>query len=492
MRILFLLKVSTHVRHFESVIELLADRGHHVRLATPQGRDEVPLPARLLAHKRISHTVAPGRRGDDWNDAVHALRAFTDYVRYLDEPFLPAEKLRTRAFRNFVKAATGETQTHASANCPSCGVKIVDDDLGRMLLSVGSVGMRNLNDLLRRAESAVPSDARHEAFLRAEQPDVMLVTPLVSLGSREADFVTSARALGIPVGLPVFSWDNLTTKGIIHVKPDRVFVWNDVQKNEAVRYHDIVADDVSVVGAPRFDEFFALKVKTPREAFCAKFGVEAGRPILTYLCSSEFVAGSEADFVRTWIDEIRREPALKECGILIRPHPRTLSEWRKLDFSAWPNAALATSPQMNADQLLYDTMYHSAAVVGLNTSAQIEAGIVGRPVYTILAPGFEAGQQGTLHFKYLLASDGGFVEVAETFDEHRAQLADAVAGRYDEERIRRFVQSFVRPAGLDIPVTPLMADAIETMAKPRGVSVVERLIRASHRPVRSRRRAQKS
>lgn len=476
MKILFLLKTSTHIRHFESVVEMLADRGHEIRIAMPQGRSKVPLPEGLLAHKRVSQTMAPGRRGDEWKDAVHTLRAFTDYVRFLEGPFLPAEKLRTRAFRKLIKSATDEKQTHASARCPACGTKVRDDELGKMMLAVGPKGMKNLNNLLRRAESAVPSDGRHEEFIRAERPDVVLVSPLISLGSREADFVKSAKALGIAVGFPVFSWDNLTTKGIIHVKPDRVFVWNDVQKDEAVRYHDVAAEDVLVLGAPRFDEFFALKVKTPREAFCEKFGVEAGRPILTYLCSSEFVAGGEADFVRTWIDEIRQEPVLKECGILIRPHPRALSEWRKLDFSAWPHVALAMSPRMHTDQLLYDTLYHSAAVVGLNTSAQIEAGIVGRPVYTILAPGFKAGQQGTLHFKYLLASDGGFVEVAATFDEHRAQLADAVAGRYDKNRIRDFVQRFVRPAGIDRPVTPLMADAIEKMAKPRGVSVVTRLL----------------
>ena len=63
----------------------------------------------------------------------------------------------------------------------------------------------------------------------------MLVSPLVRFGSEQADWVKSARALGIPVGFPVFSWDNLTTKGIIHVQPDRVFVWNEVQKREATR-----------------------------------------------------------------------------------------------------------------------------------------------------------------------------------------------------------------------------------------------------------------
>ena len=38
----------------------------------------------------------------------------------------------------------------------------------------------------------------------------------------------------------------------------------------------------------------------------------------------------------------------------------------------------------------------STIVVGLNASAQIEAGILGAPVLTLLAPGFEKGQSGPL------------------------------------------------------------------------------------------------
>ena len=68
----------------------------------------------------------------------------------------------------------------------------------------------------------------------------------------------SARALGIPVGFPVFSWDNLTTKGIVHVHPDCVFVWNDVQKREATEYYGFRPRSVVITGAPRFDSFLAL------------------------------------------------------------------------------------------------------------------------------------------------------------------------------------------------------------------------------------------
>jgi hypothetical protein len=122
---------------------------------------------------------------------------------------------------------------------------------------------------------------------------------------------------------------------------------------------------------------------------------------------------------------------------------------------------------MNADRLLYDTLYHSAAVVGLNTSAQIEAALLGKPVFTMLAPGFERGQQGTLHFRYLLAEEGGFVQVARDFDEHRRHLAEAVAGRHDRAATRAFIERFVRPAGLDRPATPMLADAIEQLHVPR-------------------------
>jgi hypothetical protein len=50
----------------------------------------------------------------------------------------------------------------------------------------------------------------------------------------------------------------------------------------------------------------------------------------------------------------------------------------------------------------FDSIFHSAAVVGLNTSAFIEAGIVGRPVLTIVVPEFVENQHGTVHFDYLV------------------------------------------------------------------------------------------
>jgi hypothetical protein len=70
----------------------------------------------------------------------------------------------------------------------------------------------------------------------------------------------------------------------------------------------------------------------------------------------------------------------------------------------------------------------------------------------------------SLHFYYLLEENGGAVAYGETLDEHVAQLELGVAGEFDRERIRRFCETFVRPRGLDRPVTPILADEILALA----------------------------
>ena len=466
MTILFHITLMTMLRHFEGVILALAERGHRVRVALPNRRPDLQPPPALAAHPSISFVTAPAHRGDAWAHPIHELRTLRDYLRYLDGRYEHAPKLRTRALRKMVAAVTCEHESHIAAHCPHCHERMVDDQLGRMLFPFRKEGRRNLAALFALMERTIPSDPAIEAFLQAEEADAVLVTPLINFGSYQADYVKSAQALGIPVGFPVFSWDNLSNKGLIHVVPDRVFVWNNRQRIEAVKMHGVPAERVVITGAPRFDEFFQMAPSQSREEFCAALGFDAAKPMVAYLCSSEFVAAREVDFVNSWLAELRRDPALRECGILIRPHPREQKQWRA--FAAPPRVTVAFPRALNSDQTLFDALFHSTAVVGLNTSAELEAGIVGRPVFTILSADHADGQQGTIHFQYLLKERGGFVEVAPDFDAHRAQLAAAVRGEYDVSAIRTFMERFVRPHGWTQPATPLLVSAIEELARSAG------------------------
>ena len=112
----------------------------------------------------------------------------------------------------------------------------------------------------------------------------------------------------------------------------------------------------------------------------------------------------------------------------------------------------------------FDSLYYSGAVVGLNTSAFIEAGIVRRPVLAILPPEFRANQEGTLHFGYLI--EGGLLTIARTLNEHEAQLATMLLAPPAAvmRRQQEFIRAFVRPRGLDVSATSAMADALVSLA----------------------------
>ena len=335
----------------------------------------------------------------------------------------------------------------------------------------GATGRRLLAACLKTIERALPTDAALDAVMRDVQPDVVLLTPLLHLGSPQIEVLRSARASGARTGLCVGSWDHLSSKSLIRVVPDRVFVWNETQKSEAVALHGVPADRVAVTGAQCYDQWFDRQPVRSREQFCARVGLPADRPLLLWVCSALFVGSpSEARFVRRWIEEVRAssDPQLRDASVLVRPHPARLEEWNDVDLSDLPNVALYGSLPVDADSKedYFESLYYSSVVIGLNTSAFLEAAIVGRPVHTIVLPEFHDNQEGTLHFHYLLTAGGGLLHVAPDFDAHRAQLAAALRGGDVEtaDRTASFVRAFIRPHGLEQEATTTFVAAVEQLA----------------------------
>ena len=156
--------------------------------------------------------------------------------------------------------------------------------------------------------------------------------------------------------------------------------------------------------------------------------------------------------------------------MLIRPHPFNVEGWQTTDFAdlgpvaIFPNARFTPSAD-SARTSFFDSLYYASAIVGVNTSAMVEAAILGKPVLSLMTGEFAATQQGTLHFHYLLPENGGFLRVARSLDEHVVQLTSALRNPdVSRAETESFVRSFLRPRGLDVPCTPLLADAFERAA----------------------------
>lgn len=456
MKIVFFMRHRGSIRNFESLLTCLVDRGHEVTVALGER------PAAWLGESQpLSHPLAETCPGLEFRTAPNEtgasaelsrrLRLALDYLRFLGPAYANAPRLRERARRKappFIRALT-------------------------LLPGARSrVAVRALTATLARIERALPRPGASRRFLATERPDAVLVTPLVEMGSPQTQVVRAARALGIPTALCVASWDNLTNKGLIREELDLVAVWNEAQRREAIELHGVPPERVVATGAHSYDHWFDWAPSTDRENFCGRVDLPAD-PYVLYLGSSPFIAPNEAELAVRWLSFLRAhpDPILHEVGVLIRPHPQNAAQWDDVDFSGY--GRVSVHPRGGADPVdprsksdFYDSIHHSAAVVGINTSALIESAIVGRTVHALSLPEVRNVQEGTLHFRHLVEAGGGVLEVARTLDEHGDQLRASIASHDPSSNPNRsFLEAFVRPYGLGTPATPRLADAIEGLGR---------------------------
>jgi hypothetical protein len=452
MKILFFVRSTSDVPNVEGVLRQLAERGHDVLIvAEPDPvADASDLIGRLRrVHPGICPSSPPVVRFNGDAFLGFELRQFLDYLRYLGPDFVDATRLRERAAQ------------HAPPSLIAA--------LQRPWLR-SRAARRIVRALLRWCDRAVPRDPAIDEFIREHDPSLVVVTPLVDFGSRQSEYVRSARALGIPTGLCAVRWDSLTSQGLIHDRLDVVAVWNESMKNDAVALHGVPSSRVVVTGAAPYDQWFKWRPRSSREAFCVRVGLRSDRAFVLYVCSSPFIAANELDYIRGWIRALRAGPqSLRDVGILIRPHPQC-DRWDAADLRDLEQVAVfpatGASP-LDEDSRVdyYDSIYHSTAVVGVNTSALLESMLVGRGVYTVLAAEFRDTQDATPHFRHLRRASAGVLHAARTLDEHLAQLDEAVRGLHDVvDGRRRFIEAFLRPNGEDVAAAPLLATALEKTA----------------------------
>lgn len=442
MKILFAMRHTGYLRNFLNVIDELDARGHHLHFVFESkaalGEDQVF--AELMTRRpRISCTyLSKGERAIQvpWRRFARELRVAFDYFRYLEKPFANAHALRERA----------------RAKCPAWALEFGDQWLRRfpwimpLVRWAGSV-----------AEWGLPVPPHVEKVFAELEPDLLLVTPLLPIGEVQVDWVKAAKRHGVPSILTVASWDNLTNKGRIRVAPDHVMVWNEAQRTEARRFHAISGQHVDVCGAWTYDHWFSWRPGHERDVFLNGLGFGADDRYLLYVGSSPFIAPEEVGFAKRFVGALRADPELRNLKVVIRPHPQNAVQWRQSDFD--PFGGVLVYPPRGANplgddarQVYFDSLWFSEAVFGINTSAQIEAGIIGRPVMSVLDEEFAHTQRGTLHFQHLSDPDNGLLHLHDSIDDMVGDLRDLLSMPMIERgrRSDRFVNHFIRPYGRDV------------------------------------------
>ena len=406
MKVVFSALHFASFRNFESVVEALAARGHHVHLTAdePERFGGQALVERLAAqYPTVTWGFTPSPDQEPWFVFAQKVRFAINYVRYLAPRYADVPKLRMRTVERaprIVRWLSSGPWAH-----------------GLM--------MRGLQWL----ERMMPRSAAIDRHLADQQPDVLLLAQLTVARSLQMEQLKAAKAFGIPVAACIMSWDHLSSKTLLYVAPVVRIVWSVVVS--------LVADDMVVL--------YACSALSPTQ--------DPPEPV----------------FVREWVEEIREraDARVREASILVRPHPEKMREWKPVSLEAFDHVVVHGRTPIDSDAKAdyFDAIYYCDAVVGLNTSVFVEAAIIGRPVLALVLPPYRLHQDRMAHFRYLTTVAGGLLVTAPDVPSHLAQLARVIGGsRERDEQNRRFVHAFVRPNGLDTAATPAFVSAVERLA----------------------------
>lgn len=332
----------------------------------------------------------------------------------------------------------------------------------------------------RRAERRAPPDPGIVEYLREARPDAVIACPMNYWGSEEIEYVKAARTLGIPTVLPVFSWDNLTTKSLLYEIPDLVLVWNEKQVLEATEIHGVPPERIVISGAPHFDEILQSSDQDlTRTAFCAKAGIDPSRPYVLYLGSSSFIASDETWMVKEIASGFRNHPRpdVRATQLVVRPHPAHAKIYRNLEddsIKVFPEGGgkLAT-PEFIPD--FRNSLLHCEMAIGINTSGMFNAVVLDKPCATVIASRYTETQEEAMHFQHLIEAD--VLEVAQSPDSCGTVLARILDGLDSKHDARQgFVTGWIRPRGLHRPAGDVVAQAVVQLAQGKSPAEIDAIL----------------
>lgn len=292
------------------------------------------------------------------------------------------------------------------------------------------------------------------------RPDLVVVT---SAGYEFGNLalLRAARRRGVRTVNAVLSWDNLTTRGPMRERADRLIVWNELNRAEAVTLHGYAPDDVYVAGPPHFDVYARPERFAPWERYCERTGLDPSRRLIVLGGTTPDVTDGFDDIVRMLAEAIDRDAFGFPCQLLIRPHPIVFSGWTKgqgmrehIDhYLGMGNHVHFDIPSIRSSVLMADlapedslhlaeTLHHAGVVVNFFSTLMVDAAAAGTPIVCV---GFDGERTLDYHSSVRRIKDitciknvleTGAVTIAEDLGALIAAISGYLAepGRHADER----------------------------------------------------------
>ena len=226
---------------------------------------------------------------------------------------------------------------------------------------------------------------------------VLVVGGTPGINSRgDLPVFAEAQARGIKTLALIHSWDNIALrKGPMWSRPDTLGVWNEFQKQEALKVNFYKEEQVHLVGPPHFDIYWREANFVGRKAFFEKMGIDPVKKMVSIIATAKNLIES-AYMVDIMLEAYRKNKFVLPIQILCRPLPRVdpkINDEEYRRFYADPDVIIDRQIQhlpklgWNPDrqQLFHfaNLLKYSDCVVTVASTAIIEAAILDKPVVNV-------------------------------------------------------------------------------------------------------------
>lgn len=330
---------------------------------------------------------------------------------------------------------------------------------------------------LEKFENFILTRRKFYKIIKTLNPDLVVTASPGIVTMADLPYLRAARRLKIPTLGVINQWDNLSTKGLMPFRPDKLVLWNEASQKDAIELQYYNPDDLEICGVPHFD----LYQKAPfedRNLFFQKIGLTPEKPLVTFTTAPYKSVADHTYVLDILVNAIKNKSFSREIQILCRLHPLDNRERYKrfknlkyihFDYPGKYSPYLGWDPDINETKHLINTLYYTDVLVNIASTITIEAAILDKPIINL---GFSSSEPERFyrkvliehhkrHYKYILEIGGigiaksekeligyinTYVENPKIDSEKRKQLAEALTYRVDgksSQRVAEYILSLI-------------------------------------------------
>lgn len=163
------------------------------------------------------------------------------------------------------------------------------------------------------------NDALFGDVIKKYKPDLIFCPTIYSIN--DLRLLKYAKENKISVIGMIKSWDSLTSKDPLLIKPDYLIVHNEIIKKEAVNIGHYPEEKIFIAGMPQFDNYINENVLVPREEFLNSRGLDPDKKLILYIAVGACLSLHEKEMIEL-LGEIINSGELKyPAQLLVRLYP---------------------------------------------------------------------------------------------------------------------------------------------------------------------------